>query len=215
MNDAQRSNSSTSDTWRLFIAVPLPQNVRGIVGDIEEQLKVHDAPAKWVDPALAHITLKFLGNTRPNLVPDIERELRAIATTHRASPATIGGVGAFPSTQRPRIIWLGLDGDLAPLAQLAQDVDAAMSHIGFPAEDRPFRPHITLARLRQGKRAPDDFAAALQQLTVPKVRVPLDRVQLVRSVLGESGPTYTTLGEWQLGSPVNDSVDPIELVEHG
>lgn len=216
MNDLRRSNSSPVETWRLFIAVPLPLSVREILGSIAEQLKAHRWPVKWVQPDLAHVTLKFLGDAQTDLVPAIECELGAIATQHGSTDAVVGQVGAFPSVNRARVIWLGLDGDVSPLAELAEDVDRAMSGIGFSPEDRPFRPHITLGRLRQGKTPPSDLAEAIEKLDIPRMSVPLDRVQLVRSVLSQSGPAYTVLSEWRLEpSSVDRAVNSMELVEHG
>lgn len=214
MNERRRSNSSTDETWRLFIAVPLPSAVREFIREIEGQLKARSWPVKWVDPELAHITLKFLGDTQTDRVPAIERELESVAAKLEGAEGVVGGVGAFPSTSRARIIWLGLDGDLSPLGRLARDVDSTMSGIGFAPEARPFRPHITLGRLRQGKTLPADFADTVEVLNIPSMSVPLDRVQLVRSVLGRVGPTYTTLSEWPLPIANNDVV-PVELVEHG
>jgi 2'-5' RNA ligase len=202
--------------WRLFVAVPLPVDVREIIGDVERQLKAHSWPVKWIEPDLAHITLTFLGDTQMDLVPAIERELEAITTRRRGAEAVIGEVGAFPSTNRARVIWLGLGGELSPLADLAKDVDAAMSGIGFSPEGRPFRPHITLGRLRPGKTPPSDLAEVIERLDLPRMSVPLDRVQLVRSVLGQPGPTYKALSEWQLQTcPIDRAAHPVELAEHG
>jgi 2'-5' RNA ligase len=216
MNDLGRFNSSPVETWRLFIAVPMPVGVREIIGSIEEQLKAQRWPFKWVHQDLAHITLKFLGDTQTDLVPVIERELEDVTARRRGSEAAVGEVGAFPSTNRARVIWLGLNGSLSPLAELAQDIDGAMTGIGFSPEDRPFNPHITLGRLRRGKTPPSDLVEAVERLDIPGMNVPLDRVQLVHSVLSQSGPAHTILSEWQLGPPSMDqTANPIELVEHG
>lgn len=216
MNEARRSNLSTDEMWRLFIAVPLPSGVREVIGEIEEKLKTHGWPVKWVDPDLAHITLKFLGDTQTDLTPAIERELGVVAARHGGTEAAVGKVGAFPSTNRARVIWLGLDGDLSPLTELAQDIDGVMSGIGFSPDDQPFRPHITLGRLRQGKPAPSDLAEIIEKLDIPRIGVPLDRVQLVRNVLGQAGPTYTALAEWKLGLSSSIGIaNSVELVEHG
>ena len=216
MNELTRSSSAPVETWRLFIALPLPAGVREIIDDIEGQLKAHEWPVNWVDPDLAHITLKFLGDTPTDLVPPIERQLGIVAMRRRVAEAGVGNVGAFPSTNRARVIWLGLDGDLSPLAALAQDVVSAMSGLGFPREVRSFRPHITLGRLRRGKMLPSDLVEDIERLDITRMSVPLDRMQVVRSVLSQSGPNYTVLSDWQLGlSSIDQAVNPIELVEHG
>ena len=216
MSDDSRSNSSAGERWRLFIAVPLPPGVREIMGDVEHHLKAHDWPVKWVDPDLAHITLKFLGDTPSERVPEIRRALQPVAGRHTGAEVTTGRIGAFPSMNRARVIWLGLDGDLSPTDRLARDVDVAMAGLGFGREERPFRPHITLGRLRHGKTVPRDFERIVSDLPVPRIAVRLDRVQLIRSVLDRSGPTYTTLAEWQLGPAAKEGVAaPVEIIEHG
>ncbi|CAN5790463.1 RNA 2',3'-cyclic phosphodiesterase [soil metagenome] len=216
MNEKRRFNSSTDEMWRLFIAVPLPSDVREIVGEIEETLTPLGWPVRWVDPGLAHITLKFLGDTRADCVPMVERELSPVAARGQVAEAVVGNVGAFPSKNKARVIWLGLDGDLSQLAGLAQNVDHAMARMGFAAEARPFRPHITVGRLRQGKNPPVDFGDAVNKLDIPRMRVPIDRIQLVRSVLGRARPTYITLSEWPLRMSSNENViTRVELVEHG
>lgn len=202
--------------WRLFIAVPLPAAVRELMGNLEVQLKLHDWPVKWVDPDLAHITLKFLGNTASGRVPEILRAVESVIQQHAGADVATGQIGAFPSTKRTRVIWLGLDGDFSPIAELARGVDAVAATLGFEREERPFRPHITLGRLRRGKTPPDDFEQVVQALDTSSVAVELNRVQLVRSVLGHGGPAYSTLAEWPLRSLHQMSIaDTIELVEHG
>lgn len=202
--------------WRLFIAVPLSSAVRELMGELETQLKRHDWPVKWVDPDLAHITLKFLGNTASDRVPEIQRAVESVIQQHAGVDVAIGQIGAFPSANRPRILWLGLDGDFSPIAELAQGVDVAMEGQGFEREDRPFLSHITLGRMRRGKTPPDDFEQVIRALEASSVAVALDRVQLVRSVLDRGGPTYTTLAEWPLRSSSQMGIaDTIELVEHG
>ena len=207
--DALRTNNAKGDLWRLFIAVPLPDGVRDLMVDAQAGLRSGDWPVKWVEPELAHVTLKFLGNVETSRIAGIEQALDPVMSGYQAIGVATGALGAFPTATRPRVFWLGLYGNLKPLERLAGDVDRAMAGIGFEPESRPFRPHITLGRLRKEARPPADFERVAAAIRLPRLDVRFDRVELVRSVLGRQGPAYTTLQQWPLGSTV------VELVEHG
>lgn len=211
-----RFNPDASEAWRLFIALPFSKSAREVIRDAQSQLTQHNWPVKWVDPELAHVTLKFLGNVGSDLVPVIGSEISGVAGLHRATEAIIEGVGAFPTPERARVFWLGLSGAGIWLESLAGDIDGAMSRIGFTRETRPFRAHITLGRVRRGKDIPPEAAGVIKHLDVARGTLPLDRVQLVRSVLSSTGPSYTVLNEWRLGTGRAQRVTQgVELVEHG
>lgn len=212
MNADRIAGLSKDGTSRLFIALPLSDAVREQIETVQRLLRPNGWPVTWVAPELAHITLKFLGDTRHDLIPSITGRLERVAQRHQPAMLQTGRCGAFPSLNRPQVLWIGLDGDIEDVVSLASGVDEAMAESGFEAERRPFRPHVTLGRVRRGERLPDDAGHLLH--SVPLQRTPLDvrRFQLVRSVLGRSGPTYITLAEWQLGSV---AVNQVELVEHG
>jgi 2'-5' RNA ligase len=114
-------------------------------------------------------------------------------------------LGAFPSPARPRVLWLGLRGDVDRLERLVADVDARFGVTRPPTER--FVAHITLGRVRQEAGEVPDAADVLRRIEPPARTMPADRLLLVRSELGRDGPTYTTIGEWPLGS--------VEPREHG
>jgi len=198
----QRQASPTmheTAAWRVFVAVPVSDAVREQMRDIRDALEPQGWPMRWVRPDLAHLTLRFYGDVASDRVPDLAARIAPVALG--AHPLTLEAttIGAFPSEQRPRVIWLGLSGDITPLGALAGAVTSATSAYG-PPERRPFAPHITLARLRDGAAAPSNFravAAGVERRTVSFVE---DQLQLIRSVLGPGGPTYSTLQEWRLGA---------------
>jgi len=185
--------------WRVFVAVPVSDDVRALMGDVAEALAPRGWPVKWVRPELAHLTLKFYGSIEADRLPELSSRLARVAEGARPLRMRTTTVGAFPSASRPRVLWLGLAGDVAPLATLATRVEAASAGFGKP-ENRPFAPHVTLARLREGASAPADFAVAATALDLTPVSFAIDRLQLVRSVLGPGGPAYTVIGEWPLGA---------------
>ena len=102
---------------------------------------------RWVDEHLLHLTVKFLGERDDSFVPELTRKLDAVASGYSPVPFTLGGVGAFPNLRRPSVVWIGAAGD-TKLELLNHDVEFVCSQLGVEVEGRPFRPHVTLARIR-------------------------------------------------------------------
>jgi len=217
MNTTMTATSRKSArTHRLFVALPLSAAVREVVSSAQEQLQEHEWPVKWVEPDLVHITVKFLGDVEATRVPDIKDVLEDVAARSEVVNLTTGCCGAFPAPFRPRVFWLGLDGDTEALVALARRVDNALGELGFTPEDRPFQPHITIGRLRKQQVPPTGFDGIADRLDIPAADVALDRIQLVRSVLSNSGPVYTVFAERKLGLVKDgDTAEAVEVVEHG
>src|SRR4051794_10129376 len=186
----------THDTWRIFAAVPANPAVRQVMQDIQNTFASERWPLRWVDPKLAHITLRFFGDTLLTDIPGIESQLAEIATRHRWFTLRTAGIGAFPSWSRPRVIWLGLSGGSRRLEAIIREVEMLGSDVQALAsrdKGKPFRAHITLARLRDNALVPHDFSQALTAIDLEPVELAVDHIQLIRSVLGPKGPTYTTI----------------------
>jgi RNA 2',3'-cyclic 3'-phosphodiesterase len=218
MNAQARANhTDVNERWRVFVAAPVPDPVRRVMQHVQNSLAARRWPVRWVDPRLAHITLRFFGDT-PRAHLDVLREdLSQVAQRHDAMQLHTSSVGAFPSATRARVLWLGLNGQVTHLAALARDVEAIGPRAGGDDRKRPFKPHITLARLRDGSSPPADFSAAIAELDLPTLDLTIDRIDLVRSVLGPKGPTYTTIASFPLGTPatVATPASTPELREHG
>ena len=184
---------------RAFIAVELPEALRREVAALQDTLKATGADVKWVEPANLHLTLKFLGDIAEIRVTPITEALRT-ATRHVASfTMRLAGVGAFPSTRSPRVVWVGVKDGQAPLRELAEAVEQACAGAGFPTEGRPFSPHLTIGRVRSQNRV----AGLVKQLQVAAFQgtapAPVGRLTLVQSTLSPRGPTYTPLADIPLG----------------
>ena len=155
---------------RAFVAVDISEGARDALSEATARLQ-HQTPSavRWVRPEGIHLTLKFLGDVDAGLV---DRILGALEPTARGTgPFSLGlsGLGAFPSADSPRVVWVGLKGDLAPLGELQARIDRQLNaDLGFAPEGRPFRPHLTLGRLRQGASAADRrrVAEAMSQITL-------------------------------------------------
>jgi 2'-5' RNA ligase len=147
-----------------------------------------------------HITLAFLGWTADDRLDAVVEAARAATAGHRTFDLAIGGAGRFPESGRPRVVWLGVRAGREPLAALADDVAKELRAGKLTFEDRPFAPHLTLARLRADASVPEwrTVAAAIDALEVPELRSRVDRVAVVESVLSPKGPRYTTRAELPL-----------------
>jgi 2'-5' RNA ligase len=176
---------------RSFIAVELPDIVRRQLESLTRELKESDAPVGWVRPEGIHLTLKFLGNISPELVQQMKPVLAGIGS--RAGPIHLqpAGCGAFPTIKQPRVIWVGLRGESEPLVELQKQVERAMVPFGFAPEDRPFRPHLTLGRVKGRQRL-----LALQQILLARREFTAEAFDVTELVLYKSelrpdGARYT------------------------
>lgn len=140
---------SEEKSIRSFLAVDPPREIIDAIGMIQDRLKKNiQGDIRWVRPQGIHLTLKFFGAISESDVANIS--LVVENTTSNIAPFTLGikRVGAFPDVKRPRVLWLGMDGDVDTLIRLQKEVDAELQKYGFEKEDRTFRPHLTLARIK-------------------------------------------------------------------
>ena len=134
---------------RSFIAIELPDHLRLKITRLQEQLKSGGrAPVKWVDPNSIHLTLKFLGDIDAGITGKITTALEEAVRGVHPFHLEVKGLGVFPNLRRVNVIWVGITGEVDRLSQLQRRVESSLSPLGFAAESRSFRPHLTLARLR-------------------------------------------------------------------
>lgn len=174
---------------RAFIAIELPEDARRALGDTARRLaeQLPQGSVRWVRPELIHLTLRFLGDTAVAKLPTIAAALDALGAQHAPFTLALSEAGCFPNRKRPRIIWAGLDGQLAPLQALKRDLDRALAASGWELEDRPFQPHLTLGRVKDSRL----LQGVAWQASVERVGVPVTAVVLMESELTRSGPVYT------------------------
>jgi 2'-5' RNA ligase len=217
-----RTSSSASERWRLFAAVPVTEAVRALMRSIRQDLAAHDWTLRWVDPALAHLTVKFFGDTNPAIVESLERKLAFAAS--RAAPLTLRTTELIllGPRRRPNVLSLAMasapddPAAMEQLSRLAEDVERQTAGIGAGGNQRGFKAHLTLGRFKDQDGAPPEAIDVLHDMRPPACIFTVDRLQLVRSVLSQQGPAYTTLGEWRLGQVfVTRVADAPEVHEHG
>ncbi|MEW6324858.1 MAG: RNA 2',3'-cyclic phosphodiesterase [Nitrospirota bacterium] len=196
---------NTPPTVRAFIAVELPEAAKAALA---EPVRAFQAACgntglspNWSRPDNWHLTLKFLGNVPFGQIASITERLAEAAKRHRPFTIHIEGFGAFPSPRRPRVLWIGLADDKgrAALIELAGAVEAAISPLGYPTEERDFHPHLTLARIPAPRLVPAmvPVLERSQRTRLPAVAV--EQVALMRSELRRGGSVYTALANCALG----------------
>lgn len=188
---------------RLFIAVDPDAATRERLEQTITSLRAQAPSAKWVNPAGLHLTLVFLGEVDDARVPEITGALAAVAARHRRLSLAFRGGGGFGSGRRPRVLWVGVEGDVAPLAALQSDLAGALEPLGFPREARAYSPHLTVARARE-PRGDAALAACVEGLNVDFGTTTIASFVLYQSVLGPGGSKYTVMAALPLAAPSND-----------
>lgn len=181
---------------RTFIAVFPPLRTRtAATTAARETVRRLDGPAgrvRWARPENVHLTLKFLGDVREELLEDLRIALEKTCARHAPFDVRLAGLGAFPSGRRARILWVGIDAGSDRLRSLAADLDVALAPLGFEREERAFAPHLTLGRIR-GRPASFDLPPDMGGLGF-RVR----HVELVESTLTPEGAIYRIIQTFAL-----------------
>lgn len=181
---------------RIFIAVPVSDGVRFALSELAMEAP-RDAPAlRWVAPHQYHITLKFLGDITEHDVERV-REATERAVVGRSEPFRLRarGLGAFPDVRRARTIWVGVAGDSRRLHDIRKNIDTQLAARGSPREQRPFQPHITIARSRNA----EPLSPLLQRYAEHDFGSwSVDRIDMIESQLSATGPRYVVRHEIML-----------------
>ena len=190
----------TDAPLRLFIELTLPASVVAELGRIQRacRARVSDGLVRWVPPEGVHLTLRFLGDVKRERQTVVEAAVAAaVAAAPGARRLALEAYGTFPGGKAaPRVLFVGLRDLAGSLPDLAQALDRALASAGWPAEDRPFRPHLTLGRVREGLR-PAQLTALRAAMTewAPPTALAFEASQLalMRSELGPGGSRYSRL----------------------
>ena len=186
--------------WRVFCAIELPEALRSRVGEHTHRLReaFPQVRASWERPEKIHITLKFLGDVEVSRVEELSRAAGRAAAHVEPFELTIAGPGAFPPHGPPRVLWLGIEDASGQLSSLHRSLEDECAAAGFQRDSRPFKPHLTLARIRTPHSA-RELAAAHRASSFEPQRFNVSELVLMRSELGPSGSRYTPLSRYPLG----------------
>lgn len=188
-------------TTRTFIALPLPTAVRSKIEGLQRLLAPKVDGARWVGADSLHLTLAFLGDVAD---ADLNALCLAVAESVRSRPRfdlNVRGVGVFPESSPPRVLWAGLDGDLEPLASLHKAVFDAAAAVGYRPTDERFHPHVTLARLKTGRIPTVDLRPIRERHREWNGGgFAVDTVVVYASTATPDGPAYVPLGRAHLAA---------------
>ena len=182
---------------RLFIAFPLEEPATRRLGEIVTEFERNGGPVKWVDPNNLHLTARFLGETPDNLVDPLMKLVPSVSGKGAVIRTVIQQIGGFPNLHRPRVIWAGMDNEVNKLILVAAEIERQVQQLGFAAESKPFKPHLTLGRVREGVKIGNslDYLMRYQFAPIPLL---FDRIALIKSTLTPRGPIYDVLHERSL-----------------
>ena len=183
---------------RTFIAIEIPAEIITEMAKVQDELKRSGADAGWTRPEGIHLTLKFLGEVPEARSEEIKNALVQAAGATSRFRLKIAGAGAFPNPKNPRVVWLGVSGDIDRLSALQGSVEKSMTAIGFDREERAFSPHLTLARIKY-LRPRYSWQNAIDSIKdIRLAEFDVDHVSLMKSDIKPSGAVYTELSRVSL-----------------
>ncbi len=183
---------------RLFIAVDLPEPIRESLGAVIGDLRREAADVRWARAEALHITLKFLGEVAEGRVGEIsDRIAEAAAPMPGGFTIHLEGLRTIGDKRRPRMVWAGVREETGALQRLQREIEDACARLGFPAESRPFTPHLTLSRLKA--RSATLAGAVASRASIVIGSFPVHSCALFQSHLHPRGATYARLSEFPLG----------------
>ncbi len=186
---------ATDNVLRAFIAVEITAEVREKLAVLQSKLRKAGGRVGWVAPENIHLTMAFLGNVFAAQVAALSEALDAVAAGFKPFQFEVSDVGFFGSPKSPRIIWAGVAEEMPNLIDLQKLVAARVVGLGLPLENRPFKPHLTLGRVRSGKRADELTSALTSAKNTAFGWVPVQRLLLMQSHLEHQGVRYSILHE--------------------
>ena len=182
---------------RLFVAIELEGRIKDALGRAQASLAAHDRAVRWVTRDQMHLTLVFLGEVPDGRVPAVCDAVGRAASRCRPFDLAVSGSGCFPPRGAVRVVWIGTQEPTGWLQSLQASVAAELEAAGFPKEDRPFSPHLTLGRVRDD-RTRGELRADVVGLSVPSVGQSVSAIRVMASELHPTGARYSTVAECAL-----------------
>jgi len=180
---------------RTFIAIELTPEIHHKLQQLQDVQKSAMPDVRWTKPGNIHLTLKFLGDVEVSRIDKISGIIKDVAGNFSPFEISLAGIGAFPNSRKPNIVWVGVEKGAGQLVELAKAIEDAMEKIGFPREKRPFKPHLTVGRIRELKH-PEATTKGLEQASVGELgSFTVQKVSLIKSQLDPKGSIYTMLSE--------------------
>jgi 2'-5' RNA ligase len=201
MSIGNNQAESNKQKWRVFCAIELPSEVRARAAEHAARLRerTSEVRASWPRAENLHLTLKFLGEIERSRVEELSNAADRAVQNTRPFNLIIEGAGAFPPRGAPRVIWLGIKDSSDELSRLQSNLEDECAKIGFPREERPFHPHLTLARIRASHGA-RELARLHRETGFEAIDFPITELVVMRSELGPGGSRYTEISRHEFNA---------------
>jgi len=184
---------------RAFLAIEPPEDILNGISRLQEKLKREiSGRLSWTRPQGQHLTLKFFGDTSKEDINSIRVAVQKRVVAEQKLNLRIEELGVFPDARRPRVLWCGITGDVERLINLQKKLDGDFAAIGFPAEDRSFKAHLTLARIKDPRDITGMSEALKKHDSFKAGEFTADKLFLFQSNLSPQGAVYTKLAEFKL-----------------
>ena len=188
-----------SEVIRSFLAFELPGEIKDTVSTLHQELVGSSLNVRWVRPANVHLTVVFLGNVAKEDLPSLSREVGNVCLKYGRFEIRLRGMGVFGGLRSPRVLWIGLEGDVERMGFFRDAISKRITRFGVKVEKRPFRPHLTLGRFKKGARGGEGLKAILDKHAgLRSATHVLDELTLFKSELRPDGAKYTKIDSWRL-----------------
>ncbi|MEE8341511.1 MAG: RNA 2',3'-cyclic phosphodiesterase [Candidatus Neomarinimicrobiota bacterium] len=184
---------------RTFISVSLPKSIVSISKMLQTTVISKKDNVKWVNPGNIHLTLKFLGPTPFEAIDEINDTINKFVGNQSTMDFVINNTGCFPKAERPRTLWLGVDGDINQLQDFVKYLNKKLEKFGFSLDQNTYVPHITLARIKYPPKDVPDITNFINTSFKP-LKFNISRIRFMSSELFPNGPIYSILGTHLLGN---------------
>lgn len=193
------NEAAKHDVWRLFVALDLPNDVHERLARVRRTLTSYGWTASWTNPDTAHLTMRFFGNRPVSTVYELSARLRYALRDVEPFELSTNRMGVFPNLARPRVIWLGVHDQLGNLSRMAAAIESKSRELGVEPENRPFRAHLTVARVRrEGETSISDVELRFKELDrMAPISFGVDHATLYRSDLKRGGAIHTVVDRFE------------------
>ena len=186
---------------RTFLCCPVPMEVRSKKHMLFSTLQHSSSQINWVKNENLHLTLKFLGYTKESDIPKIISQVNNVTANYMPFKLSVNGTGCFPKKERPRTLFMGIEGKINLLNNLLNNIELHLEKLNFPKDRFKYHPHITIARINYPQSQTPDIDLFLKSSYDPIV-LSIDRVQFFASELLPSGAIYSLLKTFPLGESI-------------
>lgn len=182
---------------RTFIAIEIPNSIKTTLTAMQHDLQRAAADVSWTKPENFHLTLRFLGEVEERRIEEVKDVCDKAAAAFRPFMLRLNNAGVFPNFRQPRVLWAGLAGEIEVAQKLQAHLEKSLVSLGFAPEDKPFKPHLTVGRVKSPKNA-RQVAALTEIHSLPELSFEVREIVLMKSELHSTGARYTTLAKSEL-----------------